>query len=181
MTIYISGLLNSKSTGCKTRAGETAITQKNVQNFSSRNVLFWQGDFSHCSTRYKLSINFFQVGYKSKLLIPPTLRQDVDIEQLLVWQKSWLLGNRYEFRVQCECDIQGKNNLTSLCYIHTHTHARFTTVWCVHLTHFLQEVGLDGAISKLLGAVLTLNSTSVWEIDAGTLEQPYLWTTTRPS
>lgn len=58
----------------------------------------------HCYTGYKLSINFCQLGYIPKLLTPPSLRHDADIGQLLVRLKSWLLGNRYGFRVVCDCD-----------------------------------------------------------------------------
>jgi len=81
-------------------------------------------------------------------LYPPQ-RHDVVMRQLLV--KPQLLGNRYEFRVQCECDDKGER---TACAAHIpHFDARASHVSCRN----------DGAVSKLLRAVVTLNSASGWD------------------
>lgn len=101
----------------------------------------------------------------------------------VAWQQVRVL------RARCDCDDRGERTAWQICgRASRHSAAtcgRAHTFAAVgsfpHMFLSRGGGGLEGAISKLLRVVLTLNSTSVWEIDVGTLEQLYLRTSRCPS
>ncbi len=62
--------------------------------------------------------------------------------------KSWLLGNRYEFRVWCDCDHLGERTAWQACtahaHTHTHTHAAFQLDLCTSHV-FWRKGGIRGS------------------------------------
>lgn len=149
--------------------------------------LFWGGDLSLSRLGMNCQSIFVNLGKSpNSSVLPPRGLKSISASfwcDTVAWQQVRVL------RARCDCDDRGERTAWQICgCANRHTQPRHADVNTPlprsdhFLTCFFQERGgLEGAISKLLRAVLTLNSTSVWEIDVGTLEQLYLWTSRCPS